>query len=270
MEEHKPESKTKQPLFRRWFVVVPAMVLVVIGLAIGYVYAVSPGPIRKPQMEHFHFRLQVLVDGKAVDFSSPLFQNVYAKGQCTGDLTEQPIHFHDGKDQFVHIHWAGMTGGMVLKNYGWNFIGGRDGLLGYRIDDMPHLKAVPIHDNALPDVPNGANFWVYSGDEQGYQKRTLDDFKKQDLEKFFGKQSSFKTFATSNSLLGLLFPKAYAHGSQVNGDTSVDETEAERLTRINNLLGNVVIFVQKDQPTDAQIKARFASLEPLSDSTCGG
>ena len=49
-----------------------------------------------------------------------------------------------------------------------------------------------------------------------------------------------------------------------------EETEEEKLTRINNMIGNVVIFVQKDKPTDQQIKERFNDLEPLSDSTCGG
>ena len=50
---------------------------------------------------------------------------------------------------------------------------------------------------------------------------------------------------------------------------SGQETEEEQLTRINNLVGNVVIFVQSDKPTDRQIKDRFNDLEPLTDSSCG-
>jgi hypothetical protein len=49
-----------------------------------------------------------------------------------------------------------------------------------------------------------------------------------------------------------------------------NETEQQRLTRINNLIGNVVIFAQDTKPNDQQVKARFNQLVPLSDSTCGG
>ena len=166
-----------------------------------------------------------------------------------------------------------MDGSLLLKNYGWNSIGGESDVLGYRTDDLPKLKAVPIHGKALPDVPEGATFWVYTGDENGYQKKPFDDFKAQGFEQFFGKDSNFpKSSRASGGIMGWLFPSASAHGSE-NHDAVLsvgDEHEEDRLTRINNLLGNVVIFVQKSEPSDEQIKARFADLEPLSDSTCGG
>ena len=44
----------------------------------------------------------------------------------------------------------------------------------------------------------------------------------------------------------------------------------EELKQINNLIGNVVVFVQKNEPTNEQIKARFNKLEPLGLSVCGG
>ena len=50
---------------------------------------------------------------------------------------------------------------------------------------------------------------------------------------------------------------------------STAKTE-EELKQINNLIGNVVIFVQKNEPTNEQIKARFNKLEPLGLSVCGG
>ena len=99
-----------------------------------------------------------------------------------------------------------------------------------------------------------------------------------DLENFFGTTSNFPAHdinkSEQTSLLDKLMPKASAHGTADDtdgddGDTPV-ESEEEKLTRINNMLGNVVIFVQKDVPSDEQIKERFNDLEPLSDSTCGG
>lgn len=260
---------------KRWsqiLTLAAAAVLVALVAATGYIYAVSPGPIRQPAMEHYHFRLQVVVNGQPVDFGGQPFQTAYDKGQCSADLSEQPIHFHDQKDQFVHIHWQGMTGGLVLKNYGWNFVGGAGNKLGYRLDGLPRLKSVPIHGQNLPALAGNETFWVYTGDGQGYQKRLFDDFKKQNLEDFFGKASNFRTAAAPAGLVDRLFPKAYAHGGEAHSHASGAETETdeERLTRINNLLGNVVIFVQPSEPSDPHIKARFADLEPLSDSTCGG
>lgn len=236
-----------------------------------YMFAISPPQVRKPAMEHYHFRMQILVNGKAQNFGQRQYQQEYAKNQCNINLTEQPIHFHDNKDQIVHIHWDGMTGGMVLKNYGWNYIGGMDNALGYKLDNLADIQKVTTHGAVLPDVPKNTSMYVYVGDEHDYKARSFDEFVRQDLEKFFGKTSNLPGNTTSTSLIEKIFPKASAHGRPVHAPgVSHAETEEERLTRINNLIGNVVIFVQKDAPTPDQVQDRFNRLEPLSDSTCGG
>ena len=269
-------SKTKRGLGKRMKIalgVFGALLLVPLSYA-GYVYAASPSVVRNPKLEHYHFRMQILVNGKAEDFSSRAYQTGYAKDQCNANLPEQPIHFHDNKDQFTHIHWEGMTGGMVMKYYGWNYIGGMNNALGYKLDKLSDPQKVTTHGNYLPAVPKDATFYVYTGDENGYKERSFDDWKKQDLETFFNTTSNFPAHEQNkqSSLLGKVFPKAYAHGGEDDGNDGEpgEETEQEKLTRINNLVGNVVIFVQKDKPTDQQIKDRFNDLEPLSDSTCGG
>lgn len=243
----------------------------------GYVYAASPVVVRDPKLEHYHFRMQILVNGKAEDFSTKAYQTGYAKDQCNANLPEQPIHFHDNKDQFTHIHWEGMTGGMVMKYYGWNYIGGMSNALGYKLDNLKDPQKVTTHGNYLPAVPKDANFYVYSGDENSYKERSFNDWKSQDLETFFNTTSNFPAHDINKgktSLLDKVFPKTYAHGdedhSTTNATTADSETEEQKLTRINNLVGNVVIFAQKDKPTDQQIKDRFNDLEPLTDSTCGG
>jgi hypothetical protein len=244
-----------------------AVVLIAVLAGTGYSYASSPAPVRQPSYEHLHFRLQVLVDGKAVDFASKKFQEGYAKDNCNVDLTVNPFHFHDGKDQFAHVHWKGMSGGLLLKYYGWNYIGGVDGMLGTRFDDVPNLVTVPIHGNALPKVADKNNFYVYTGDEKAYQQRDFDEFIDKDIEGFFGKKSLVDSEPVT--WLDKLFPKAAAHGDEVHAAGAHDLT-AEDLERINNLVGNVVIFSQKDKPTDQQIKDRFNKLAPLSESTCAG
>ncbi len=270
LEEKRPSQREHR--FGKRFKLVVAMSLLLVIFYAGYLYVASPAAIRKPTLDHYHFRMQVLVNGKAENFGTRKYQIGYAKDQCNANLPEQPIHFHDNKDQFVHIHWKGMTGGMVLKYYGWNFIGGMSNALGYKLDNLKDIQKVTTRGSYLPAIPKDAVFYVYVGDKNGYKEKSLHDFTHQDLEKFFGKASDFPAQTSNNQLTTLsngLFPKAYAHGDEDHSPTT-NKVEEERLARINNLIGNVVIFVQNHKPTDLEIADRFSMLEPLSDSTCGG
>lgn len=263
---------------RRYIKILAILVAVLILLFVSYVsyiYAASPEVIRKPKFEHYHFRMQILVNSKAENFAEQKYQKGYVKDQCNASLPEQPIHFHDNKDQFTHIHWEGMTGGMVMKYYGWNYIGGLNNALGYKLDNLKGIHKVNTHGNFLPAIPDDSQFHVYTGDENGYKEKSFEDWKTQDLEQFFETTSNSPAHEQNKQKTGLLndlFPKASAHGGEANGNDSEqgEETEKQKLTRINNMIGNVVIFVQKDKPSDQQIKDRFNDLEPLSDSTCGG
>ncbi|MFO0920229.1 MAG: hypothetical protein U0451_00990 [Candidatus Saccharimonadales bacterium] len=252
-----------------YFAIVACVLVSVILLFYTYAFAVSPAVIRKPKLEHYHFRMQILVNGKAEDFSTSRYQVGYSKDQCNTSLPVQPIHFHDNKDQFVHIHWNGMTGGMVMKYYGWNFIGGKRDALGYKMDDLTDIQKVSIHGDYLPTIPHDANFYIYIGDESGFKEKGFDDWVRQDLEDFFDTRSNFPGNDNETSLIDRIFPKTYAHDGEDHSGAQSGEEKA-KLTRINNLVGNVVIFVQADRPTDAQIHERFQRLVPLSDSTCGG
>lgn len=246
-------------------------IIALAGLFVLYAYLSTPSDIRKPAFQHYHFRMQVLVDGKAVNFAEKEFQTDLTKDVCSASLTNQPIHFHDDKDQMVHIHWDGITGGQVLKYYGWNYIGGQHGTLGFRFDKLPKLVNVPIHGNTLPTVPEGDTFYVYTGDEHSYKQQSWNDFLHQDFENFFDKKSNLPNSNESSSLLDKLFPKAYAHGADEELHTiAATDVSDQELQKVNNLLGNVVIFVQKDKPTDKQVKDRFNKLAPLSLSTCAG
>jgi len=236
-----------------------AGLLVTAGL-VGYAYSFSPTSIRKPTAGHPHMRLQLVVSGKEVDFGATKFQTPYAKDVCTAKLTAEPIHFHDGLGQFVHIHWTGVTGGMLLKNYGWNLIGGPDGSLGYRFDQLPKIIKVPIHGKALPARSPDARFFIYTGDESSYKLRNWNQFLDEDIQTFI----SGKTVGR-NSLLNSIIPVASAH----NEPTGTGASE-EELIKLNDVIGNAVIFVQKDAPTDAQIKDRFNDLIALPESVCGG
>jgi len=257
------QATTRPPRLTRFLEVLPKLLggaLLVSLILVGYIFLESPSAIRHPRFEHAHFRMQVIVNGKAENFAGSNYQTPYESNQCSDDISKEPIHFHDNRDQFVHIHWKDITGGMVLKYYGWNYIGGLSNALGYRFDTVQSL--VPTHGQILPDLPKGTKLFVYSGSAEKFEARPLRAFLDQSLEQFFGTPSNVQPEQTS--FLDLFTKKAYAHA-----DSSTPHSE-EELTRINNLLGNVVIFVQPMQPTNAEVKARFAQLLPLNDSTCGG
>ena len=275
-------KQTKKKASRSWkqWLAFPAVILlslaIIAGSYIGYLYAATPLSIRQPLYEHYHFRLSLNVNGKEVNFAEAKFQEGYSKDNCNAALTVHPIHFHDDKNHFVHIHWEGMTGGQVLKYYGWNFIGGTKGSMGYRFDTGSMLKKVPIHGNVLPAIPNDANFYVYTGTADKYTERKFEDFTQQDLEKFFNKESNSPAHKLNqqkrSSFLDKLTPKAYAHGSAEEhaAESAGGDMSHEQLERLNNLIGDVVIFVQKNKPSSDQVKERFQNLTPLSESTCAG
>lgn len=257
----------KKPLLIGLLGLLALVILVAVGY--GSTYFSTPAHIRNPSFQHYHFRTQILVDGKAVDFSKDEFQTETANsGTCSAAVGSAPIDFHDKTDQLTHVHWNGMTGGEFLKFYGWNYIGGNDEVIGHRYDDGLNPSPVNVHGNLLPAVPDNGNFYVYIGDKENYQQKSWDDFLSQDLESFFGKNSNIgHNDEISFSVSDWLFPTAYAHGEVM--DEHASNKSEEELTRINNLVGNVVIFAQEEEPAKEQIQERFDNLVPLHESRCG-
>ena len=279
-------KKIKNPWPQR-IAIGAVVVLGLIASVYAYLFTTTPAALRVPQLEHAHVRFQLLVDGQAVNFGESKFQTHYAQA-CSDNISPEPIHFHDGKDQFMHLHWKGVSGGLVLKNYGMNMIGGADDTLGYRFDMSPLPTRVAIHGSNLPAKATNAQVWVYTGDAASHRERQLTDFLYQDIETFLGVKSSVSN--QQSWLDRLFFARASAHNGEVH-DTS---TEAEahdarepasaisqsatnasahdqaQLARLQNMLGNIVVFVQKDKPTDAQVTERFNQLAPIPESTCGG
>lgn len=278
VEDSRQRPETRK-LFKR-AILIAAMVLVaffgIFAAARGYQYAVSPAVIRQPSVDHYHFRTQLLYNGQAVNFADQQYQETYAAGQCSALLPETPIHFHDNTDQMTHIHWNGMTGGMMLKYYGLNLIGGPEGMLGYRFDSGGYLnpEAVPILTDTLPDVPEGHDIYVFMKTADGFKEKPASEFLEQDLEVFFEQQSNLG--ALGSSWLDMLLPKASAHAGEDHSPveqqptgTSPTADEAD-LQELNNLIGDVAIYIQPERPTDEQVRQAFNNLIELPQTTCGG
>lgn len=222
--------------------------------------------MRGPLVAHHHLRMQLLVEGEAVDFGQEQFQEPYTKGQCSAGLTETPIHFHDGRDQFVHIHWDKITGGQVLKYYGLNLIGGDENEFTYQPERNIIPTTVPIRGQLIPTPAKDTNYWVYTGSESDYQERGIDEFTSQDLEEFFGVKSQITIGREQEDEFSL----KHLHGhAQETIDGEAEPTQDE-LKALNNVLGDVVIFAQEEEPAEEEIQARFEKMLPLENSTCGG
>ena len=277
------ETKTTSPRSKLWSRLALAFgaTVFIVALIYGWLFTTTPAAVRLPQLEHAHIRFQLVVDGQPVNFGDDKFQTHYAQA-CSDNISPEPIHFHDGKDQFLHLHWKNVTGGLVLKNYGMNFIGGADDTLGYRFDASLLPTRVPIHGKDLPVLPAGAQPWVYTGDANSPKERSTLEFLNQDFETFLDTKSSVNQ---TSWLDRLLFTKAVAHDGEEH-DTPAEATQHEaqtpaattagpvkdqaELARIQNMLGNVVVFVQKDKPADTQVTQRFNNFLPIPESSCGG
>lgn len=323
--------------------------LVLIGLGYSTIrFGLSKDNISFPKKDHSHFRIKYVFNGQEENFGGPRYQTDYTKDICNGTLTESPLHFHDNKTDYQHMHWARMTGGQMLKFYGLNYIGGLNNYLGFELDKFPQIIPVPIHSNSLPQPRPNDKFWVYTGTEKldnsgswEVKKRTFNEFVAQDFETFFGKESQERKDVEKYGVSYLNFldsVQADAHGglehktldeeqkhilelsekanteklnnqvtpspslsqtqtsaSSQNGNVGVSATKqitdnkevklmqsnptsttevnpatGEELKLINNFLGDVVIFVQPDSPTDDQVQARFRSMVKLDKSVCGG
>ena len=296
--------------------------ILIFGL-VGFFW-VSPANITFPKKDHAHFRMQYIFHGKSENFAVEPYQQPYEKDQCNSELTTDPIHFHDSKNQIIHLHWTKITGGQVLKYYGLNLIGGQDDKLGIVAQDKTrkqNFRPVQIHTKALPNPQVEDKIWIFSGDEKSSVERETKEFVNKDLESFFGMESQarkdeekYGTTSFLDTIQGQIKVSAHnnsqSHTETPNtqnlADTAINTTDRtnelinqlqnsssvsssssskpnygssvyggvqktqEELKILNNILGNVVIFVQKDQPTAEQVKTQFAALEPLSNSVCGG
>jgi hypothetical protein len=237
------------------------IILCFLGILISIFIYFNPLHIIQPSVAHHHIRLQIINEGNTINFADEKFQEPYKKDQCSGELSEKPIHVHDNKDQIVHIHWSGITGGELLKFYGLNEIGGFDDNLGYTLAGDGFIKTVPIQGKLINNSTNNSKIWIYTGDTNQFKKQDTKLFLKKDLEKFLGKKSKLTIQRENISFLGIL-------GFADSGDNK--QISDKELENIQDLIGNIVVFIQYDEPNSTEIQEKFKNLVELDKSVCGG
>jgi hypothetical protein len=252
------------------FLTIIISIVGVIIISFAFIYFATPTRLAYPKTDHSHIRLQYVYHGKSEDFGSNKYQVKYDKNVCNGGITDTPLHFHDNEDQVLHLHWQRLTGGDILKYYGNNKTVGLGNVMGFRLDKLAINHFPDVVNNfgdILPKTEKEDKYYVYTGEKDNYIKRDFNDFINKDIESFLGKNSILREqFEEVNKTSNIFETNVYAH-SEVTKNSNKSE---EELKQINNLLGNIVIFVQKDEPSNDKVKERFDNLAPLEDSVCGG
>jgi hypothetical protein len=101
---------------------------------------------------------------------------------------------------------------------------------------------------------------AHSGEEHA----TLDEAKKHEMEVKERQLAEAKNNAVNTN------SNSNINANSTQSSMQSVEPNGEELKSINNLLGDVVIFVQQDEPTKDQVEARFKNMIKLDKSACGG
>jgi hypothetical protein len=250
-------------------------VIIILGLSYSAIrFALSKENVSFPKKDHAHMRIKYIFNGQEENFGSPRYQTDYTKDICNGSLTESPLHFHDNKTDYQHLHWAKVTGGQFFKFYGINKIGGLDDTMGFKIDKLLEIKKVPIYGKHLPEPRTNDKYWIYTGIEKAgnwdVKTKTLEEFVNQDFETFLGSESQVRKdeekYGTGylNLLDGV---KAQAHSGVEHKDITEEQKHLLELGEKANteLLNNLAVtstlssVLSSVKSTNGDTEAAFTS-----------
>jgi hypothetical protein len=249
------------------FIQILVICLVLCFLLFVFTTVISRPHFNSPVGTYYRIRLQVIIDSIPVNFSEGSFKSQGSNTDPCGEkLTKEPVYIETDKSQILRVHWEGITGGEILKYFGLNYIGGFDDTLGYRFDKAPSISPIKIHGSNIskPNINN--KMYIYKGNQQDFFQVEQQDFLFQDLE-FILKKSKIRQKHDSlnkNSIFGNI-PVFGENSDQLNLNPQFTEGQ---LNELNNLIGNLVVFIQPGKPTTDQVAERFSKLEPLSSTVC--
>ena len=182
--------------------------------------------------------------------------------------------FHRGQDQWLHLYWQGLSGGSLLRNYGYQNTSPFEGYLGVDLREFPKIKPVPIHTDLLPEPTSAEQLYVYSGNENGYRRRDVTAFINQDLEQFLKPSVDSQVSTFPNQLDTLLQAPARPAGPKKEEDLesflAAPKDRGFLITDLSSVkfLGNIVVFLQDKEPTSAAVSQRFSTLNQNPPFAC--
>lgn len=208
--------------------IAPILALLLVGVV---TYFIIPFRFSFPIEAHEHIQVQFYYNETRFDLSKPEFQVDSDPYTCSDFLSPEPMHFHDGNPEVLHIHWAGILGKDFLRYYG--FISNMGEKLGYRVNTFPQLQKIRIHGDLLPKPKKSEKVWIFNQDDEGViEQLPYTDFLKIPLS------------SKSSSLV------AEAHGDKVHAE------------------GKFIFLIQEHEPNIDFIFQQFQTFSPLDLASC--
>lgn len=206
----------------------PFIAIILVGVL---AYFIIPFRFSFPIKAHEHIQVQFYYNENRFDLSTPEFQVNSDPYTCNNSLSPEPMHFHDGNSEVLHIHWAGILGKDFLEYYG--FSKSLSQSIGLRWDTFPKVQKISIHGNLLPNPKKSEKVWVFNQNEEKIIQQIP-------YQEFLSTPLSSKP--DSNV--------AEAHG---------EEEHAE---------GKFIILVQENEPNMDFIFQKFKTFLPMDEASC--
>ena len=187
-----------------------------------------------------------------------------SNSNCNLVVTEKPFYLDKDKKNVVQVRWEGMTGGELLKYYGFNYLSGLNDLIGVQYRgpfDIKPIRPLSISKPTASDI-----LYVYTGSGKDFKLLNSQNFLYQDLENTL-KKSRLRTKREKESSKLTLYTISVS-GEESLGLALKPQLTDGQLNDINNILGSLEIFIQQDAPSNTDIINSFNSMERLSSESC--
>jgi hypothetical protein len=266
MKDTKFHSIYTYPLNKVLVVSVIAVSTIVLAAYFIFNAVISRPHLNNPVPTFYQLRMQLVIDNNMVNFSENSFQVSSNDETCSETITKEPFYVAKNKSQLIKVRWEGLTGGEIIKYFGLNYIGGFDDILGFRFDAFPAVSKINTHGKNLNIPKKEDNMYIYKGNRLDYTKVTTQDFLYKDLELIL-KKSKIRQKHDENKV-NRWFDNIFV-SAEGNNEISLQPQYTDgQLNEINDLIGNIVVFIQDQEPTSDQVADRFANLEPLDANAC--
>lgn len=220
-----------------------------------------------PRYEYAHIRMRLFVQGTEVDVQDLFSEYTLYRGACSGDVQRAPMSSVKKDPHSVRLMWKGLTGQDLFTFLG---IAAHHQpvpkSLGYALGaPFPTSVPIPAHTQTLPEATN-TNTFIFVRSGEGFIERPLSWWLKNSLEKNMGRNSQIKlTWSTD-------IASAHEEETEINTsstDPFVLAQEQEEARMLNNILGDVVIFLDEpERPSDKEIENIFSTFPLITGGLC--
>ena len=241
--------------------------IVCITVLLGFIFlsytVVSRPHLIKPVATFFKLKTRIYYQKTPLE----LTQNDIAdqsNSNCGLAVTEKPFYLDKDKKNVVQVRWEGMTGGELLKYYGFNYLSGLNDLIGVQYRGPFDIK--PVRPLAVSKLTSSDLLYIYSGSDKDFKLLNSQNFLYQDLENTI-KKSRLRTKREKESSK-LILDTISVSGEESSGLTLEPQLTEGQLNDINNIVGSLAIFIQRDTPSNTDVINSFNSMERLSSESC--